>query len=61
MPRRPTSAPFDEAFARLAETPTGIANDLDPVGGVFVGRDRLLYDLEVAGRLQKVVILHGQY
>ncbi|SNT66315.1 Tetratricopeptide repeat-containing protein [Asanoa hainanensis] len=31
---------------------------LAPVGG-FVGRDGLFYELEVAARLQKVVLLHG--
>ena len=35
------------------------AGDLDPVGGVFVGRDALFYDLEAAARLQKVVVLSG--
>jgi len=34
------------------------AGDLDAVGS-FVGRDDLFYQLEVAARLQKAVVLHG--
>jgi tetratricopeptide (TPR) repeat protein len=33
-------------------------NPLDPVGDFF-GRDALFYELEVAARLQRVVVLHG--
>jgi tetratricopeptide (TPR) repeat protein len=33
--------------------------ELDPVGGVFFGRDWLTCQLEVAARLQRVVVLHG--
>jgi tetratricopeptide (TPR) repeat protein len=33
--------------------------ELAPVGG-FVGRDRLLYDMEVTTRERQVVVLHGQ-
>jgi tetratricopeptide (TPR) repeat protein len=42
-----------------AETSEGVAGDLNAVDGVFVGRDALFYDLEVATRLQKVVVLVG--
>jgi CHAT domain/NACHT domain len=40
---------------RATEAGTG---DLDAVGS-FVGRDDLFYELEVAARLQKVVVIHG--
>src|SRR5262249_58040608 len=39
----------------------GPADARDPLGPVdrFVGRDGLFYELEVAARLQRVVLLHG--
>jgi tetratricopeptide (TPR) repeat protein len=52
---------LDEAFERIraggGETPSA-DDDLAPVGE-FVGRDALLYTLDVAARLQRVVVLHG--
>ncbi len=60
MPRPaglPTLADALETVA-AATRPPGLG-DLDPAGGVFVGRDGLFYDLEVATRLQKVTILVG--
>jgi len=52
------------SLAQALETVSAAAGqpglgDLDPVGGVFVGRDALFYDLEAAARLQKVVVLVG--
>ncbi|HEU4421263.1 MAG TPA: CHAT domain-containing protein, partial [Pilimelia sp.] len=51
---------LDEMLDRLRESgPAGGGDDpLAPVGG-FVGRDGLFYTVEVAARLQKVVVLHG--
>jgi tetratricopeptide (TPR) repeat protein len=37
----------------------GAAGDLDPVGGVFIGRDALFYELESATRRGRVVVLTG--
>ena len=37
----------------------GRGGPLDAVGGAFVGRDDLFYELEAAARLQQVVVLHG--
>ena len=53
----PTLADALETVAAAARLP-GQSN-LDPARGVFVGRDALLYDLEVAARLQKAVVLAG--
>ena len=39
--------------------PAAAQDALAPVGGVFVGRDDLFYELETAARLQKVVVLTG--
>ncbi|HUN34345.1 MAG TPA: tetratricopeptide repeat protein [Trebonia sp.] len=44
--------------ASAAPGPSG-PGDLEPVDGVFVGRDALFYDLEAAARLKKVVVLVG--
>ncbi len=46
---------LDQIRAEAREQSTG---DLDPVGS-FTGRDALFYELEVAARLQRVVVLHG--
>jgi tetratricopeptide (TPR) repeat protein len=60
MPRPaglPTLADALETVGAAARPP-GLG-DLDPVGGVFVGRDALFYELEVAARLQEVMVLAG--
>ncbi len=60
---RPTEAPsLDEALDEIRATPSepAAADDpLAPVGGMFVGRDDLFYQLETAARLQRVVVLTG--
>jgi hypothetical protein len=60
---RPAAAPslgslLDELRAPGAAG-EGRAGELDPAGGVFVGRDDLFYQLETAARLQRVVVLSG--
>jgi hypothetical protein len=52
----PLAEALDELKAQATQASTG---DLDAVGGVFVGRDALFYDLEAAARMQKVVVLVG--
>jgi tetratricopeptide (TPR) repeat protein len=60
---RPAAAPsLDEALDQIRAAPSGAAAPQDPlaaVGGVFVGRDDLFYQLETAARLQRVVLLSG--
>jgi tetratricopeptide (TPR) repeat protein len=56
---RAGSLPLDEILDQVRSARTGDgAGDLDAVGS-FVGRDALFYELEVAARLQKVIVLHG--
>ena len=60
---RPAAVPsLDEALDQIRAAPSGPAAAQDPlaaVGGVFVGRDDLFYQLETAARLQRVVLLSG--
>ncbi len=62
-PRRPAAVPsLDEALDEIRAAPSADAAAQDPlaaVGGVFVGRDDLFYQLEAAARLQRVVVLTG--
>jgi len=57
---RPAEVPsLEEALNALRDAPdTGLSGALDPVG-VFVGRDGLIYELEVAARGRRVVLLTG--
>jgi tetratricopeptide (TPR) repeat protein len=60
---RPAAAPsldvvLDQVQATEAQPEAG-ADPLAAVGGVFLGRDDLFYQLEVAARLQRVVVLTG--
>jgi tetratricopeptide (TPR) repeat protein len=58
----PRQEPLSEMLDRIRTGAPGSGqNDegLEPVGS-FIGRDGLLYTLEVAARLQKVVVLYGQ-
>jgi hypothetical protein len=59
-PPATTTASLGQILDAVRQQPdTGLQGDpLAAVGG-FVGRDGLFYDLEVATRLQKVVLLHG--
>ncbi len=55
---------LDAALDRIAETTTGDegrpgSGDVWAARDEFVGRDGLFYTLEVASRLQRVVLLHG--
>jgi tetratricopeptide (TPR) repeat protein len=57
--QRPDDLPsFETALDRIGESTDTSSGELAPVGE-FVGRDGLLYTLEVALRLQRVVILQG--
>jgi tetratricopeptide (TPR) repeat protein len=60
---RPAAAPsLDAALDQIRATgpePEAGADPLAAVGGVFVGRDDLFYQLESAARLQRVVVLSG--
>ena len=59
---RPAEAPsLDEALDQIRAAPSEAAIETDPLAAVgsFVGRDDLLYQLEAAGRLQRVVVLSG--
>ena len=61
---RPQGKPSLEALLDQLRAHGGVGegsarDNLDPVG-VFVGRDDLFLQLEVAARLQRVVVLHGQ-
>ena len=60
---RPAAAlSLDAALDQIRAAPPEVAAGHDPlaaVGGVFVGRDDLFYQLEVAARLQRVVVLAG--
>ena len=49
----------ETGLSRPAGDGSAGAGDLDPVGGVFIGRDALFYDLEAAVRAQHVVVLTG--
>jgi tetratricopeptide (TPR) repeat protein len=58
------SVPADEpATSQATAGDTGssetVADDLEPAGGVFIGRDALFYELEEATRRGRVVILTG--
>ena len=66
FPQARTSRPaaalsLDAALDQIRAAPSGAAsqNPLTAVDGVFVGRDDLFYELEVAARLQRVVVLAG--
>jgi tetratricopeptide (TPR) repeat protein len=54
---RPAGTPSLEQALNELKDP-GADGALAPVG-VFTGRDGLFYELETAGRLQKVIVLHG--
>ena len=60
---RPAAVPsLDAALDQIRAAPSEPAAAQDPlaaVDGVFVGRDDLFYQLEVAARLQRVVVLAG--
>jgi tetratricopeptide (TPR) repeat protein len=59
---RPSAVPSLDAVLdeqRNATMAGGGAGGLHPAGDVFVGRDDLLYQLESAARLQRVVVLSG--
>jgi tetratricopeptide (TPR) repeat protein len=60
---RPAAAPsLDAALDQIRAAPAEPAAAQDPlaaVDGSFVGRDDLFYQLEVAARLQRVVVLAG--
>ena len=56
---RPAGPSLGQLLDRLREGEASRPDDpLDPVGE-FVGRDALFHTLEVAARLQRVVVLHG--
>jgi hypothetical protein len=60
---RSAAAPsLDAALDCIRSTPSGPIAAQDPlaaVGGLFVGRDDLFYQLETAARLQRVIVLAG--
>ena len=60
---RPSAAPsLDAALDQKRDASAGSAAGEDPLAaadGMFVGRDDLLYQLEIAARLQRVVVLAG--
>ncbi|MEU8530065.1 MULTISPECIES: CHAT domain-containing tetratricopeptide repeat protein [Streptomyces] len=66
---RPVGTTLEEMLDEIRERPrTGEGGDTGPEAepdtsleavGEFVGRDALLYTLDVAARLQRVVVLHG--
>jgi tetratricopeptide (TPR) repeat protein len=58
---RPAAAPSLDALLDKQRAPTvaGEGGELNPAEEVFVGRDDLLYQLEAAARLQRVVVLTG--
>ena len=63
---RPAGAPSLSSALEAMSVPaddTGnsetAAGDLEPAGGVFIGRDALFYELEASARRGKVVILTG--
>jgi tetratricopeptide (TPR) repeat protein len=60
---RPADAPpLEQALDQLRETASAAEqadNPLGAAGGVFVGRDDLIYQLEAAARLQHVAVLTG--
>jgi tetratricopeptide (TPR) repeat protein len=60
---RPAQVPsLEEALDLIRAAPSQAADAQDSlaaVGGVFVGRDDLFYQLEAAARLQRVVVLAG--
>ena len=58
-PGAPSAGLLDDALDRLREGSADRGGgELDPAGA-FVGRDGLFYELEVAARLDRVVVLHG--
>ena len=57
--RHEVSFPQARASRQEARAPEVSARALDPVGA-FIGRDDAFYELEIATRLQRVVVLHGQ-
>ncbi len=61
---RPVTGPsLDAALDQIRAAPSGgpatEADPLAPLDGIFVGRDDLFYELEVAARSQRVVVLSG--
>jgi len=59
---RPTGLSLDQALDQLRQHPAHggePARDLLAPVGRFVGRDDLVYQLELACRLQRVVLIHG--
>jgi CHAT domain len=60
---RPAAAPsLDVMLDQIRDAPSEPASAQDPlaaVGGLFIGRDDLFYQLETAARLQRVVVLTG--
>jgi tetratricopeptide (TPR) repeat protein len=58
--RREGLAPLQETLREYrASSADPEDGELDPVNGVFVGRDALFYELEEAARLRRVVVLTG--
>jgi tetratricopeptide (TPR) repeat protein len=59
---RPAGEPsLEAALNQVREreaAPAGGSESLDPVG-VFTGRDDLIFELDAAARLERVVVLHG--
>ncbi|MGA9832456.1 MAG: tetratricopeptide repeat protein, partial [Trebonia sp.] len=61
-PRPAAARSLDDALDQIRAAPSGTVaaqDPLAPVGGVFVGRDDLFYQLETAARLQHVIVLAG--
>ncbi len=58
---RPAAASLDEALDQIRAAPPEAATQdpLAAVGGVFVGRDDLFYQMEAAAQGQQVVVLTG--
>jgi tetratricopeptide (TPR) repeat protein len=61
-PRPAGAPPLGAILDQIRASPAGeneAADPLAPVGGLFVGRDDLFWQLETAARLQHVVVLTG--
>jgi hypothetical protein len=58
---RPAGLSLDEALDQLRHNLADAAQARDPLApvGRFVGRDDIIYQLELACRLQRVVVIHG--
>ncbi|MFD9097812.1 tetratricopeptide repeat protein [Streptomyces collinus] len=59
---RPAGRSLEEMLDRIRERPPSDEADSEQsleATGEFIGRDALLYTLDVAARLQRVVVLHG--